>query len=475
MLAPLNSTMLAVALPAIRSQFGVSHSAAAWLVSSYLIAMAVTQPVGGRLGDRLGRARVFRGGLVAFLLCSLVAAAAPTFALLLVFRTLQAIAGAILIPNAMGMLRESVPPEQLGKYSGWNGAIIGATAAGGPLLGGLVLAFGSWRWLFLANLPVVAAALLLARYLQPAAPQRATRGIVDWPGIALFAALLCLVTVALNSLRSTNYGLTLVVVIAIVAATAAFASRQVHGTAPTAEWRLFRDRSFVGASSGMLLLNLAMYTTLLATPFFLVEVQHRSSLLAGLILGGMAGLQALIAPVAGRVSDATGRRMPTVIGAAIALFAALLLVFGISRDVSVPYLGVALAILGVGVGIGFVSTTVAAIEAAPKALAGSAAGTQSMMRYFGSIIGVGVLSGLLTTANGSTPGIAVFRLLFALVAAMLVLSLGAAALVRPFPRKLSGSGIEEVGASDAWRGDQTKEGDQNARALSSPSDSKRWC
>ncbi len=429
--------MLAVALPVIRGQFDISHGAAAWLVSSYLVAMAVTQPAGGRLGDRLGRARVFRGGLVAFLLCSFVAAAAPSFSLLLVFRTLQAMAGAILIPNAMGMLRESVPPDQLGKFSGWNGAVIGATAAAGPLLGGAVLAFGSWRLLFLANLPVVAVALLLARHLPPAAPRRAAGAIVDWPGIALFAALLCLITVALNSLRSTNYGLTLVVVIAIVAATAAFTWRQVHGGAPTAEWSLFRNRSFVGASGDILLLNLAMYTTLLATPFFLIEVQHRSSALAGLLLGGMAALQALIAPVAGRVSDATGRKVPAVAGSAIALFAAVLLVFGISRDVSVVYLGVALAILGVGVGIGFVTTTVAAIEAAPQALAGSAAGTQSMMRYFGSIIGVGVLSGLLTTDNGGSPGIAVFRLLFALVAAMLVLSLGAAALVRRTPENLS--------------------------------------
>lgn len=445
--------MLAVALPVIRRQFDVSHSTAAWLVSGYLIAMAVTQPVGGRLGDRLGRARVFRGGLAAFLVCSLAAAAAPSFSLLLVFRTLQAIAGAILIPNAMGMLRESVPPDQLGKFSGWNGAVIGATAAAGPLLGGAMLAFGSWRWLFLANLPVVVVALLMARRLQTATGPRTAGAIIDWPGIALFAALLCLITVALNSLRSTNYGMTFLVVIAIGVVAAAFIWRQVHGGAPTAEWRLFRNRSFVGASSAILLLNLAMYTTLLATPFFLTEVQHRGSALAGLLLGGMAGLQALIAPVAGRASDATGRRKPTIAGSAIALFAAMLLVLGISRDVSVAYLGVALAILGVGVGVGFVSTTVAAIEAAPRALAGSAAGTQSMMRYFGSIIGVGVLSGLLTTENGDSPDIAAFRLLFVLVAAMLVLSLGAAALVRPFPWTLPGSGtdVPDGGGSEETR------------------------
>ena len=434
-LAPLNSTMLAVALPVIRKEFGVSHSATGWLVSSYLIAMAVTQPVGGRLGDRLGRARVFSGGLLAFLMCSLAAAVAPGFALLLVFRTLQAVAGAVLIPNAMGMLRESVPPGELGKFSGWNSAVIGATAAGGPLLGGALLALGSWRWLFLANIPVVVVALLLARQLPAGAVSRAGGSVIDWAGVVLFATLLALTTVVLNSVRSSDLELTLAFALALAAVAAVFAWRQVHGAAPTAEWRLFRKRSFAGASSHMLLLNLAMYTTLLATPFFLTEVQHRSTAMAGVLLGVMAALQALVAPFAGRASDSMGRRRPTVAGSAIALFAALMLAVGISRDVSVVYLGVALAILGFGVGIGFVAATVAAIESAPKALAGSAAGTQSMMRYFGSIIGVGVLSGLLTTGSGSTPGVPVFRLLFALVAVMLVVSLGAAALVRPFPEK----------------------------------------
>ena len=108
-LAPLNSTMLAVALPDLRRDFGISHAEIAWLVSAYLIAMAVSQPLGGRLGDQLGRARVFRAGLVLFLGFSLAAAAAPGFAWLIVFRTGQALVGAAVIPNGLAMLRESVP------------------------------------------------------------------------------------------------------------------------------------------------------------------------------------------------------------------------------------------------------------------------------------------------------------------------------------------------------------------------------
>lgn len=436
LLAPLNSTMIAVALPVIRKDFVISHEAAGWLVSSYLIAMAVTQPIGGRLGDRLGRARVFRAGLLAFLVFSLAAAVAPEFKLLLVFRTLQAISGAALIPNAMGMLRESVAPLELGRISGWNSAIIGATAAVGPLIGGGVLAIADWRWLFVANVPVIVLALLLALRLQPGARSVQHGRTLDWPGAVLFAAVLVVATLFLNGIGSGGFAALvwsapLAVIIAI------FAWRQARGPAPTAEWRLLREHSFAGASVHILLMNLGMYTCLLATPFFLTEILHRSSTVSGLLLGAMAGMQALVAPVAGRAADSVGRRTPAIASSFIALAAAIALAAGVSRDVSMLYLGIVLAVLGLGTGIGFVSTTVAAIEAVPRSQAGSASGTQSMMRYFGSVIGVGLLSGLLTKGDAGPPGIGVFRLLFLVVAAMLALSLIAATFIRPYPREVA--------------------------------------
>jgi EmrB/QacA subfamily drug resistance transporter len=438
LLAPLNSTMIAVALPVIRKDFDISHAAAGWLISSYLIAMAVVQPAGGRLGDQIGRVTVFRAGLVAFLVCSIAAAIAPNFALLLTFRTAQAVSGAVLIPNGIALLRATVPLKQFGKFSGLNSSVVGATAAAGPVLGGAILVFGAWRWLFVANIPVVILGLVLAARLKspPRAASAALSGTstrtarIDWIGLALFAGLLGLVTVLLNELRS-EVGTNTIAVAAILAAVlVAFIWRQKRTSAPTAEWRLFRIRSFVGASTHILLMNLAMYTTLLAVPFFLTDVQHKSSTVAGLLLGCMAALQALVAPFAGSAADAKGRRTPTIVSSVIALVATLLLVLGISRDVSFAYLAVAVTILGLGVGIGFVSASTAAVEAAPQALAGSAAGTQSMMRYFGSIIGAGALSGLL---SGEAPSIAIFRLVFVLVAAMVGISIVAAAMVDRAP------------------------------------------
>lgn len=427
MLAPLNSTMVAVALPDIRHAFGISHAAVGWLASSYLIAMAATQPLGGRLGDALGRARVFRTGLVAFLAFSLAAAVAPNFALLLTFRTAQAVAGAILIPNGVAMLRTAAPQSTFGKYNGWYSAVIGSTAAVGPVLGGVVLSAGSWRWLFLASVPVVITALALSRTLSTGSEVRRSTGF-DPTGILLFVAVLLLATLSLSAAGSSSWSLLPGWAVALFAVLAGFAWWQRRSPSPAADWKLFHLRSFVGASTHILLTNLAMYTVLLAIPFFLTEVQHRSAALAGAVLASMAALQALSAPFAGSVSDRLGRRTPALVSSGLGFVAALALIAGIGRDVSPLYLGAVVAVLGLAVGIGFVASSAAAVEAVPPEASGSAAGTQSMMRYVGSITGAALLSGLLNR-DGATPDVAVFRELFVIVAVMLAASVVSARLI----------------------------------------------
>lgn len=432
LLAPLNSTMLAVALPSLRDDFHVSASAVGWLVSGYLVAMAVVQPAAGRLGDELGRARVFRAGLVAFLLSSLGAAASPNLPALITFRTLQAVSGAVLLPNAMGMLRAAVPTRQFGKFAGLNGAAIGGSAAAGPLLGGALLGLGSWRLIFLVNVPIVLLALAVAIRLPR--QQTSTKGAqADWAGLGLFATLLLALTVSLNQLRASNGLLLAGAILATCVLGAAFAARQRISRAPAAAWSLFRDRGFVGAASHILLMNLAMYTTLLAVPFFITDVQGRDAAVAGLLLSSMAVLQAGSAPVVGRISDAVGRRIPAIASSLLAIVSAAWLAISISAGASLISLVLPVALLGFGVGLGFTSATAAAVESAPMRLAGSAAGTQSMMRYVGSIVGSGALAGLLTVHDGAPAGLSTFRLLFLLVTAVAVLSLFAAVAIRPWP------------------------------------------
>jgi EmrB/QacA subfamily drug resistance transporter len=430
-LAPLNSTMLAVALPELRREFDVGHAEIGWLVSAYLIAMAVAQPLGGRIGDQLGRARVFRFGLLAFLAFSIAAAFAPTFLVLVLLRTGQALVGAAVIPNGMGMLRESLPVKRLGRSAGLTGSAIALAAATGPLLGAELLEVWSWRLLFLVNIPMVAAALAsLALLKYQDAPGRQLPQI-DWAGAVVFAGALTSLTFLLDSLRGAG-------LIALVAAagvlgvlTALFVHRQRTSPMPIAEWRLFRVRSYAAATLYVLLANLVMYTTLLTLPFFLEELQGRSHHETGLLLSAMAILMAAVTPISGRASDRYGRRVFAVAGGAITLGGITVIVAGIDTDVSYGYLAIAMALLGLGNGMSFGAAATAAAESAPVEMAGVAAGMNSMMRYVGSIIGAGILGAVLTESAAEDAGL--FQLIFAILTALAAAGFVTAFFIHRFP------------------------------------------
>jgi MFS family permease len=447
-LAPLNSTMLAVALPELRGDFDVGHSAIGWLVSAYLIAMAVAQPLGGRLGDQLGRARVFRIGLVAFLALSAGAALAPTFAVLVLLRTGQALVGAAVIPNGMAMLRLAVPVQRLGRTMGLSGAAMSLAAAVGPLLGSGLLAAGSWRLLFLMNVPLVLVALGALALLRYPEPGERARLALDWRGALALGALLVFLTLLLNSLGGEG-GVVAVVagVGGVVVLAPLFVQTQRAAAMPMVEWRLFAVRSYLGATSYVLLSNLVMYTTLLSIPFFVEEVQGKGSAETGTLLGAMSVLFAVVAPAGGRLSDALGRRAPALLGSVIVLGSVLALLAGMSRDVSYWYLAGALMPIGLGLGLSVGPSNTAAVESARRELAGTAAGTNSMMRYLGSIVGAGILGAVLSSDSGSEVGL--FRLIFAVLAGMAALASVTTLFIHRFPATVEEPEARPAGLSAA--------------------------
>jgi EmrB/QacA subfamily drug resistance transporter len=426
--------MLAVALPELRRDFGVGHAEIAWLVSAYLIAMAVAQPLGGRLGDQLGRAAVFRTGLLLFLALSLAAAAAPNYPLLIASRTGQAVVGAAVIPNGFAMMRESVPVTHLGRSSGLTGSAMSAAAAVGPLLGAALLSAGSWRLLFLTNVPLVLSGLLALHLLRYRAAKPVVRPTsLDWFGAGAFAAALAVITVLLNGLRGEGSTLFLTAsAVAFPIVLAVFVRRQFSAETPIAEWRLFRIRAYFGATGYILLSNLVMYTTLLALPFFVEEVQGGGNLTSGTLLGAVSIPVALFAPIGGRLSDGFGRRPLVLVGSLLIAAATGALAAGVSREAPYVFLAALLGIMGIGLGLSTGPAGAAAVESTPRELAGTAAGTNSMMRYVGSIIGVGILGAVLNTDDGA-PEVGLFRIVFAVLAVMAALGVACALLVHRFP------------------------------------------
>ncbi|MCA9878102.1 MAG: MFS transporter, partial [Thermomicrobiales bacterium] len=319
-LAPLNSTMIAVALPDIQQALGVSVTATAALVTLYLVAMAVGQPIGGRLGDLYGRRRIYLGGLIWFAIASAGCAFAPSLPVLILFRTQQALAGALTFPSGAAMIREAVPEERRGQAFGVIGMATGLAAASGPPLGGLLVSAFGWPAIFWMNVPVVGGALLLGwRSLPRSSASHRERPPFDIVGSALLAVSLGAVILIPVLARAGQPLLAAGAGLAGAVLGVVFVRWELRVPAPVVDVRLFRRSHFAAACASIGLSNLAMYTVLLALPLYLADVRGYGVETAGLTLAALSAFAALWGPIGGRWTDQRGRWLPSVVGAVILL------------------------------------------------------------------------------------------------------------------------------------------------------------
>jgi EmrB/QacA subfamily drug resistance transporter len=409
MLAPLNSTMIAVALPELLEDFSRSLAWGSWIVTSYLVAMAAVQPLGGSLGDRYGRRRLFLIGLTLFLAATVIAALSWSIEVLIAARTVQAIAGAMAIPNGTALVRSLIPPERRGRAFGNVGAAIAAAAGLGPPIGGILTAALGWRWIFAANLLLLAPALVLGWRL-PADSPAPQRGRFDLRGATLLTIGLVSLVLALTIWRLPGASLGLAPAFGLFAAVAILvliwhAKRSPN---PVLNLALLRARGFTPAVTNVLLSNLAMYTLLLSLPLFLAGWSTWGSAQVGLLLAGLSLPTILLSPLGGRLSDRVGRRAPVVVGACL-ISLGILPFLAIGPSWSWPLYLLPLILVGAGLGLSMAPVQATAIETAPSSQAGQAAGLFSTMRYLGSILGSSIMAAVLI---GPTPPVENFRLLY---------------------------------------------------------------
>ncbi|MCO5177987.1 MAG: MFS transporter [Thermomicrobiales bacterium] len=326
MLAPLNSTMIVVALPDILDRFDRSLAWGSWIVLSYLVAMASVQPLGGSLGDRYGRRRLFLIGLTGFFVATVVAALAWRIEVLILARTVQAITGAIVIPNGTALVRAHISPSRQGRAFGTIGAWIAVAAGLGPPIGGLVTDSLGWRWIFAANVLLIGPALALGLRLPAEGLRQAGR-------FDLRGALGLMISLVSLALALTIWKVTTIAVAAAFAIIGIGAGwwllRHVRQTEqPVLNVRLFRRPGYAPATLAVMLSNLAMYTLLLSLPVFLTSDVGWSSSRVGFLLAGMSLQMVIFSPFGGTLSDRVGRRTPALIGT-------ILLVAGVAPFVAI--------------------------------------------------------------------------------------------------------------------------------------------
>jgi EmrB/QacA subfamily drug resistance transporter len=425
MLVPLNSTMIAVALPGIIADLHVDASSAGWLVTTYLIVMATLQPVAGKSGDHLGRRRLMLAGLAGFGVATVGAACAPNLAVLIACRTLQGIAGALTVPNGTALLREAIPEARRAQSAGLVGAGISLAAAIGPPVGGLIAALAGWRAIFMVNVVLIVPALVLGRGTLPTRASAQQRHPFDVAGAALLSALLVGTSALLMAGGHGFGGSALPGGAALMSALGWLLHHEARHADPVLQLRLFRNRAFAAATGAIALSNFAMYVTLLALPVWLAQQAHWGSARIGVLLTALSAMSVLTAPAGGRLAQRYGRRWPTVAGLAVfALGLALLTPF--LRYVGTGSLTTAivaggLTLAGAGLGLSSAGLQVSAIEAVAGHAAGVAAGLFSTGRYFGSIVGASILAGALEArAHGRNLGVMLLMSIGAALAAALI-------------------------------------------------------
>lgn len=431
MLIPLNSTMIAVALPVMTRELGASVGQAGWLITAYLITMAAFQPIAGKLGDRFGRRPFILGGVGGFVVASVGCALARDVSMLIGFRVMQAAFGAIIFPNGAALLRELIPESRRGAMFGMLGASVALGAAIGPPLGGVLVEVGGWPAIFWVNVPLIAVILTVGWWTIPPRLRRPTAARFDLTGAVLLALILAAGAWLLTELGDISTTTAAAGGLLIVVAAVAFVAIELRNPDPVVQPRFFRRLPFTAATGATALSNLAMYSILVAVPLLLERRSGWSAARAGIVLTALSAGMVVLAPVGGRMGDRFGRRLPALVGMAL-LGAGLSVLAVAGADVSAPVLVGCLLVSGIGLGLGASSLQTVAVEVIEPEHAGMAAAASSTARYVGSIVGISVLAGLVTSAEG-------FQVLFLMTA---VAGIASAALAAALPARRPAADLE---------------------------------
>ncbi|GGX52390.1 MDR family MFS transporter [Streptomyces minutiscleroticus] len=352
LLAALDQTIVATALPTVVSELGgLDHLS--WVVTAYLLASTAVTPLWGKLGDQYGRKRLFQAAIVLFLIGSALCGAARNMPELIAFRAVQGLGGGGLIVLSMAIVGDLVPPRERGRYQGLFGAAFGAASVLGPLLGGLFTEHLSWRWVFYVNLPLGAVALVVVA-VALRIPARARRHTIDYLGTLLIAAVAtCLVLVASLGGTTWAWGSPQVIGLAVLGAVlaAAFAAVERRAAEPVLPPKLFRIRTFVLAAVIGFVVGFAMFGAMTYLPTFLQVVHGVSPTMSGVHMLPMVLGLLLASTGSGQIVSRTGRWKAFPIAGTAVTTVGLLLLHRLDEGSSTALMSAYFFVFGVGLGL----------------------------------------------------------------------------------------------------------------------------
>jgi EmrB/QacA subfamily drug resistance transporter len=388
----LDNTVVNVALPSIQRSLHTSLSNLEWTVNAYTLTFGVLLVTGGRMGDIFGRRRMFLFGVVLFAASSAAIGMAPNDALLIAGRAIQGIGAAYMMPATLSIISATFPPRERGRAIGTWAGVSALALALGPVVGGALTQYVSWRAIFYINVPVAAAAVAVTLFATHESRDDSIDRRIDFPGIATLSIGLTALIFALVESTSWGWGSARILTLIAVAVIGliAFIVVELKVPAPMVQFEFFKSRAFFGANLIAFIVSFAMLAMFFITALYIQNILGYSPLEAGVRFLPTTLMIVAIAPISGRLADKIGPRIPMTVGLALTALS-LFLQTRITTSSGYTDLLPAFVLMGMGMALVMSPMSTAAMNAVPVSKAGVASGILSMNRMVGGTFGVALL------------------------------------------------------------------------------------
>jgi EmrB/QacA subfamily drug resistance transporter len=395
-IASLDATVVNIALPTIGREFHTGVGALQWVISGYTLTLAAFLLIGGSLGDRLGRRRVFSIGIIWFAVASAACGLAPNALILIVTRLLQGVGAALLTPGSLAILEASFAPGDRSRAIGaWSG-FSGVTTAAGPLLGGYLISAASWRWIFFINVPIAAVVVALSARHVPESRDPAVTGRIDEAGALAGVVFLSGVTFAFIEGPTLGWSSPAVLAMAAagVAGLVAFLVREDRAATPMLPLRIFRQRQFAATNVVTFIVYAALTGATFLLPVELQVVSGYSPLQSGIALLPVTLIMLTLSARSGKLASRIGPRLQMSAGPLVVAVGLALLSISTHGSNYFAYVFPAVVVFGLGLAITVAPLTSTAMSSAPAEQSGIASAVNNDVARFGGLLAVAVLPAL---------------------------------------------------------------------------------
>lgn len=388
-MSTLDSSMVNIALPTIMNEFQSSLRLTEWVVMIYLLTITATLLFWGHLSDRLGRAKIYPAGMLAFGLGSLACAYSATLSWLITARFCQALGAAMMMSTGPAIIKESFPVNQLGRGLGLIGVAVSLGLMSGPAIGGFILEFYSWRALFLLTVPFGLIFALLGKKFLPRPTKVSSSPKLDWLGGLSWAVALTCVSFAITHASGSTWSLPFFSLILLTGFVFFLFFAKIESLAPhpLLPLHFFQKRFFAMAALSAVLSFMTLFAVIMLIPFYLDRVLGMSSARIGLIMMAIPLAILVVAPIAGWLSDHLDPRIISTLGLSISTVG-LLLLTRVQEHSSALEIAGKIALLGCGQAMFLSPNSASVLGRVKQEQAGSAAALLATARNMGMLLGI---------------------------------------------------------------------------------------